>query len=187
MNAAIDRDTAKMWREHGEEALRDIQAMEQESYEERREKLAARYREQLDEATQRRYLFLPHSHAQYVQDMEVAYYHWCRANLQPLLIVKHTANEHICKIEFSLSETVTPHGTWNIWCPDLDDQDERFHLMMLLCHEWSFSEGHVDLHQVPTSRVEEVARELLAFYDRMAAQHRKVIEPLLAAYDERGV
>jgi hypothetical protein len=186
MSATIDRDTVKMWREHGEEAIQDIRAIAQRSYEQRREKLAARFREQLDKAAQQRYLILPRSQAQYVQDVEVAYYDWCRANLQPLLIIKHTANEHTCKIEFYLSETVTPHGIWNIWCPDLDDQDERFHLLMLLCNEWSLTEGHVDLHQVPTRNVDEVARELLAFYDRMYEQLRRVIEPMLAEYDERG-
>src|SRR6266700_1169601 len=186
MSVAMDRDTVKMWREHGEEAIRSVQEIEQRSYEESREKLAARFREQLDEAAQRRYLILPYSHARSVQDMEAAYYHWCRANLQPLLIINHTVNKHICKIEFYLSETVTPHGEWNIWCPDLDKHDERFHLMMLLCNEWSLSEGHVHLRQVQTRNVEEVAHELLAFYDRMYEQHRKVIEPLLAAYDKEG-
>src|SRR6266566_9023041 len=104
MSIAIDRDTVKMWREHGEEAIRSVQEIEQRSYEESREKLAARFREQLDEAAQRRYLILPYSHARSVQDMEAAYYHWCRANLQPLLIINHTVNKHICKIEFYLSE-----------------------------------------------------------------------------------
>jgi hypothetical protein len=67
----------------------------------------------------------------------------------------------------------------NYYAPQLNRDDETYCLMMLLCNEWSWSQGHVHLRYVNIERADEVARQLLAYYDRCYRKDQEQIQALL--------
>jgi hypothetical protein len=131
-------------------------------YEREKERMSAKNREIVEIAASRRYLVLPKSKIA-AQTVKPVYIHYCYAHGYPELIIGPAYNKHNVHIELYLDPLYMDYR--------LNLKDETFCLMMLLCHEWSTSNGHIHFKVVSNDNAEEVARQLLAFCERSAAKY----------------
>ena len=162
------------WTEHDEEHLKFMKQRTLERYHAQRAKLSDEYQRLLDHGIEQGYLSLPGT-GKRATVLRWAYESWCMAQAKPLIQILPLSNKHLVRVKLSL-ETMKPYGAMNVHCPDLDLDDKDFHRMMLLCHEYSFTNGHVTLRQVSKEKADEVARELLAFYERSYQSYMQTIE-----------
>jgi hypothetical protein len=154
------------------EFLHETQTDLMELYKKQRAKLSQEYQKILDRAIAQRYLVLPPQKTMAVRKLGWTYENWCRANTQPHLVVYPADRYKSTCVQIYLDlDSMNPHGYQNLRKPDLDMNDETFCLMMLLCLEANYSPGHVHLKYVFDSKADEVARQLLAFYDRCYQKH----------------
>lgn len=178
----LTQEMVNEWIRHDKKRLVKAQTREMKRFEEKKRDLPLRDQLILDQAIACRYLVLPTKTGRTKRDDQLrwVYEDWCRANGQPTLIIGHAYNRVRVRVVLDLDGMKPLFGEWNIYRPDLDENDETFRLMMLLCNECSYSEGHVRLEAVLRDHAEEVAQQLLAFYDRMYQKRLREIMSFVA-------
>lgn len=151
--------------------LKVMQDLSEQHFQLHRDKLQQRYREILQDAIKDGYIEVS-GHGSNASNALLAYQHWCGAYNRPYIAVTPGINKFRACVELSL-ESLSPFGSINVECVDLDLEDERFRLLMLLCNEYQFSNYHIKLRAVPKEHVKEVIRELQAWYERSQKVEKK--------------
>lgn len=142
-------------------------SLELQAYEHHKSSLSAKDREILEKAISQCYLVLPQSKT--ADEVKYTYEKWCNANKQPTIVINPNRGKH--HVHIRMYENTT-FGGFEL---RLNLKDETFQLMMLLCREYTYSEGHVHIDSVPKENAEIVARELLAFHDRSVKVWQKEV------------
>ncbi len=171
-------DDVKLWQESERENLQQTQQIEKRRYLTNKAKLIDKHLPILDKAIETRYLDIHGIAARYALPLQWAYQGYCGMNALPTVIIHPGRKRHLAKVTMDL-ESLEPHGQWNIYCPYLDLHDSAFRVLMLLAHEWNMSEGHVHFNLVLADHGDEVAAQLLAFFDRQYQAHKHIIDALI--------
>ena len=178
--AHVTKESLQQWQEYEERDLLQARKDALDQYERAQSIIPKEHLPRLQKARDQRMLSISDSGADYLRRLQRAYEYWCIAQGLPTLVIFHPRkNSHIARVLFDLS-SIEPDDHFDVFCPDLDVQDEQFHCMMLLCNEYSMSPSHVSLRHVFRQNAEEVAQRLLAFYDRMRMAREQEVQVLLA-------
>ncbi len=116
-----------------------------------------------------------------------AYTAYRAAHLLPTVIISPTGRKHVVSIRLDF-HTVEPDNASNLYVPALITDDKDLSLMLLLATEFSMATGHrgyINLRQVFIEDAEEVARQLLAFYNRQYEKHKAQVDALISSYQQR--
>lgn len=145
------------------------------------QELPSVYQGILESAISMGYLILPKKRACKIHTLKAAYVLWCCANAKPTLVIDPRPRSASVCVDFDLSSVSchNAYGAWNIYQPELDFRDELFSLMMLHARDYTMSDGHVCFRSVAERNSEEVARQLLSFYNRMCKKRLELLKPFL--------
>lgn len=138
----------------------------QQEYEAYRLQLSKNQYPLLDRAITQRYLDLRELSSRRASTIRHVYETYCTAYQVPLLLITRGQRAHLARVVLNLEPTEYEYGR-------LDMNDETFRLIMLLAHDYILSEGYICFRCVNVDNVEEVARQLLAFYDRSCGQQKR--------------
>lgn len=135
-------------------------------YDQYRNQLTGKYLVKLDQAIERRYVDL----TEFVsivakQTLLEPYEQYCLSHQLPTIKVLKTGRQYVVGIELYIDPLYNP--------TNLDINDPQFRVMMLLAHNYSYSQGHVELRQVGIEQAEKVVQHLLAWYDRCHAAQKE--------------
>lgn len=172
-------EAIKQWQEYEQARLQHVQeSLEQRRYEINKAKLDEDHLSALERAIASRYLNIHGISTKSAMILRWAYEGYCGANAVPFVVIEPGWRKHLAKVRLDL-DSMQPHGSWNLYCPKLDLEEDTFQFFTLLVHEYSMSEGHVSFRHVSTEKAEEVARQLLAFFDRQYEKHKSYIDSLM--------
>lgn len=159
-------------------------------YERERAKLSPEQQELIDQAIEQRYILLYDHAPKIAEALERVCVMGCAANKTPMVMIgpiRRNTKRSKTHIRFYLEWASLFQISTNssIYIPDLCDyklkwQDEIFHLIMLLAVEYTWSPGHIHLKCVPVDHAEEVARQILAMYDRACQKHKEKVDKFLS-------
>jgi hypothetical protein len=172
-----------------EEMINHSIPLVQKEYEERRAKLSQEQQKIVDKAIAQRYIILYDKTPKVADDLKRVCKKWCETNKTPMVFIgpftKRT-NKTDTHISFDPAWATPYEVHKSIYTPDLPDfkskeQDEIFYLVMLLVVEGNWSTGHLHLNYVSVDNAEEVARQILAMYDRA---YQKNLEDLKSQFPQ---